>query len=116
LCPLGDRDESLGAEYHRRSARCNEGFFSKIVDGGKDVPGNDPPSDLGELDFDLAKPRKIGGCETTWTWALIGQLGARMALSRLARDFSIRVSGLKTMVLGSSPEKEAAQDLVQRIR
>ena len=34
--------------------------FAEIVDGGKDAAGDDLPLDLGEPDFDLVQPRRIG--------------------------------------------------------
>ena len=36
-------------------------FSAEIVDGGKDASGDNLPLDLGEPDFDLVKPRRIGG-------------------------------------------------------
>ena len=38
-------------------------FSSEIVEGGEDASGDDLPLDLGEPDFDLVKPRRVGGCK-----------------------------------------------------
>jgi hypothetical protein len=128
-------------------------FSSEIVDGGKDASGDNLPLDLGEPDFDLVKPRRIGGCKMHADLGMMGQkvldelsfmgrevisddvdlaseglgghhlgkkvdeLGAGMALSRLAKDFSaagikgsVKRKGamaviLKTMCLGSAGRK-----------
>jgi hypothetical protein len=107
-------------------------FSSEIVDGGKDASDDNLPLDLGEADFDLVNPRRIGGCKMHADLRMMGQkvldelsfrgrevisddvdlgseglgghhlgkkvdeLGAGMALSRLAKDFS--ASGIKGRV------------------
>ena len=99
-------------------------FSSEIVDGGKDASGDDLSLNFGEPDFDLVKPRRIGGRKMNADLRMMGQkvidkfgfmgreiisddvdlaseglrghhlgkkvdeLGAGMALSRLAKDFS----------------------------
>ena len=137
-------------------------FSSEIVDGGKDASGNDLPLDLGKPDFDLVKPRRIGGGKMNADLGMMGQkvldelgfmgrevirddvdlaseglgghdfgkkvdkLGAGMALSGLAKDFSAsgiegRVKGkdsvaviLKTMSLG--PARRKGQDRIQAVQ
>ena len=107
-------------------------FSSEIVDGGKDASGDDLSLNFGEPDFDLVKPRRIGGRKMNADLGMMGQkvidefgfmgreiisddvdlaseglrghhlgkkvdeLGAGMALSRLAKDFS--ASGIKGRV------------------
>jgi hypothetical protein len=48
-------------------------FSSEIVDGGKDASSNDLPLDLGEPDFDLVQPRRIGGCKMNADLGMMGQ-------------------------------------------
>jgi hypothetical protein len=48
-------------------------FSSEIVDGGKDASSNDLPLDLGEPDFDLVKPRRIGGCKMNADLGMMGE-------------------------------------------
>ena len=107
-------------------------FSSKIGDGGENAAGDDLSLNLGEPDFDLVKPRRIGRCNMDADLGMTGQeildelgfmsreivgndvdlaseglrghhlgkkvdeLGAGMALSRLAKDFS--ASGIKGRV------------------
>jgi hypothetical protein len=107
-------------------------FSPEIVEGGKDASGDDLPLDLGEPDFDLIKPGRIGGRKMNAELRMLGQkvvnefgfmgreiisdnvdlaseglggydlgkkvdeLGAGMALSRLAKDFS--ASGIEGSV------------------
>lgn len=109
-------------------------FSSEIVDGGKDASRDDLSLNFGEPDFDLVKPRRIGGRKMNADLAMMGQkvidefgfmgreiisddvdlaseglrghylckkvdeLGAGMALSRPAKDFS--ASGIKGSVKG----------------
>jgi hypothetical protein len=109
-------------------------FSAKILEGGKDASGDNLPLDLGEPDFDLVQPRRIGGCKMNADLGMTGQevvdelgfmgreivsddvdlaserlgghdlgqevdeLGAGMALRRLAEDFS--ASGIKGSVKG----------------
>jgi hypothetical protein len=111
-------------------------FSPEIVEGGKDASGDDLPLDLGEPDFDLVKPGRIGGRKMNAELRMLGQkvvnefgfmgreiisdnvdlaseglggydlgkkideLGAGMALSGLAKDFS--ASGIKSRVKGKS--------------
>ena len=111
-------------------------FSPEIVEGGKDASGDDLPLDLGEPDFDLIKPGRIGGRKMNADLRMLGQkvvnefgfmgreiisdnvdlaseglggydlgkkvdeLGAGMALSGLAKDFS--ASGIKSRVKGKS--------------
>jgi len=137
-------------------------FSAEIVDGGKDASSDDLPLDLGEPDFDLVKPRRIGGCKRNADLGMMGQkvldelgfmgreivsddvdlaseglggdhlgkkvdeLGAGMALSRLAKDFSAssiqgrvkRKSSVavifKTMGLGSARRKR--QNRIQAVQ
>ena len=137
-------------------------FSSEIVDGGKDASGDNLPLDLGEPDFDLVKPRRIGGCKMHADLGMMGQkvldelgfmgrevirddvdlaseglgghdigkkvdkLGAGMALSGLAEDFSAsgvegRVKGkgsvaviLETMSLG--PAWRKGQNRIQAVQ
>ena len=136
-------------------------FSSEIVDGGKDASGDNLPLNLGEPDFDLVKPRRIGGCKMHADLGMMGQkvleelgfmgrevirddvdlaseglgghdigkkvdkLGAGMALSGLAEDFSAsgiegRVKGkgsvaviLETMSLG--PAWRKGQNRIQAV-
>ena len=107
-------------------------FSSEILNGGKDAPGDNLPLDLGEPDFYLVKPRRIGGGKMDADLGMTGQeivdelgfmsreivsddvdlaserlgghdlgqkvdeLGAGMAWSGLAEDFS--ASGLQGRV------------------
>jgi hypothetical protein len=48
-------------------------FSSEIVDGGKDASGDNLPLDLGEPDFDLVKPRRIGGGKMNANLGMTGQ-------------------------------------------
>ena len=48
-------------------------FSSEIVDGGKDASGDNLPLNLGEPDFDLVKPRRIGGCKMHADLGMMGQ-------------------------------------------
>lgn len=48
-------------------------FSSEIVDGGKDASGDNLPLDLGEPDFDLVKPRRIGRRKMNADLRVIGQ-------------------------------------------
>ena len=111
-------------------------FSAEIVDGGKDASGDNLPLDLGEPDFDLVKPGRVGGSKMNADLRMMGQeivdefgfvsreivsddmdlaseglgghdlgkkvdeLGAGMALSSLAKDFS--ASGIKGRVKGKS--------------
>lgn len=107
-------------------------FSSEIVDGGKDASRDDLSLNFGEPDFDLVKPRRIGGRKMNADLGMMGQkvidefsfmgreiisddvdlateglrghhlgkkvdeLGAGMALGRLAKDFS--AAGIKGRV------------------
>ena len=136
-------------------------FSSEIVDGGKDASGDNLPLNLGEPDFDLVKPRRVGGCKMHADLGMMGQkvleelgfmgrevirddvdlaseglgghdigkkvdkLGAGIALSGLAEDFSAsgvegRVKGkgsvaviLETMSLG--PAWRKGQNRIQTV-
>ena len=55
------------------SAGCTEDFSSEIVEGGEDASGDDLPLDLGEPDFDLVKPGRIGGCKMNADLGMMGQ-------------------------------------------
>jgi hypothetical protein len=48
-------------------------FSSEIVEGGKNAAGDDLSLDLGEPDFDLVKPRRIGGCKMHADLGMTGQ-------------------------------------------
>ena len=48
-------------------------FSSEIVEGGEDAAGDDLPLDLGEPDFHLVKPRRIGGCKMEADLGMTGQ-------------------------------------------
>ena len=48
-------------------------FSSEIVDGGKNAAGDDLSLDLGEPDFDLVEPRRIGGCNMEVDLGMTGQ-------------------------------------------
>jgi hypothetical protein len=48
-------------------------FSSEIVEGGKNAAGDDLSLDLGEPDFDLVKPRRIGGCKMEADLGMTGQ-------------------------------------------
>src|SRR5215207_150215 len=48
-------------------------FSSEIVDGGEDASGNDLPLDFGKPDFDLVKPRRIGGRKMNADLGMMGQ-------------------------------------------
>ena len=50
-----------------------EDFSAEIVEGGEDASGNDLPLDFGEPDFDLVKPRRIGGCKMNADLGMMGQ-------------------------------------------
>ena len=137
-------------------------FSSEILDGGKDTSGDDLSLNLGEPDFDLVKPRRVGGCKMNADLGMMGQkvvdefgfmgreiisddvdlaseglgghdvgkkvdeLGAGMALSGLAKDFSASgIKGrvkrksavaviLKAMSLGSARRK--GQDRIQAVQ
>ena len=137
-------------------------FSAEIIDGGKNASSDDLPLNFGKPDFDLVKPRRIGGCKVNVDLGMIGQkvvnelgfmgreiigndvdlaseglgghyvgkkvdeLGAGMALSRLAKDFSasgiegsVKRKGsvaviLKTMSLG--PAWRKGQDRIQTVQ
>src|SRR4029077_6349774 len=77
-------------------------FSSEIVDGGKDASGDNLPLNLGEPDFDLVKPRRIGGCKMHADLGMMGQkvlitkswknppLTWRMAANQFAIQFGER--------------------------
>jgi hypothetical protein len=48
-------------------------FSSEIVEGGKNAASDDLSLDLGEPDFDLVKPRRIGGCKMEADLGMTGQ-------------------------------------------
>ena len=48
-------------------------FSSEIVDGAKNAAGDDLSLHLGEPDFDLVKPRRIGGCKMDADVGMTGQ-------------------------------------------
>jgi hypothetical protein len=48
-------------------------FSAEIVDGGEDASGNELPLDFGEPDFDLVKPRRIGGGKMNADVGMTGQ-------------------------------------------
>jgi hypothetical protein len=111
-------------------------FSSEILERGEDASGDNLPLDLGEPDFDLVEPGRIGGSKMNAELGIIGQeivdefgfvgreivsddmdlasaglgghdlgqkvdkLGAGMALSGLAEDFS--ASGIKGRIKGKS--------------
>jgi hypothetical protein len=143
-------------------ADVTEDFSSEIVEGGKNASSDDLPLNFGKPDFDLVKPRRIGGCKVNVDLGMMGQkvvnelgfvgreiigndvdlasqglgghdagkkvheLGAGMALSSLAQDFSasgiegsVKRKGsvaviLKTVSLG--PARRKGKDRIQSVQ
>jgi hypothetical protein len=48
-------------------------FSAEILDGGEDAARDDLPLNFGEPDFDLVKPRRVGGCKMNVDLRVIGQ-------------------------------------------
>ena len=69
-------------------------FSSEIVDGGKDASGDNLPLNLGEPDFDLVKPRRIGGCKMH---ADLGMMGQKVLITKSWKNlpFDLEDGGLR---------------------
>src|SRR3979490_1774324 len=48
-------------------------FSLEVIDGGKDASPDDMPLTFCELDFDLVKPGRVGGCKMNAELRVIGQ-------------------------------------------
>ena len=87
-------------------------FSAEILDGGEDAARDDLPLNFGEPDFDLVKPRRIGGCKMNADLGMIGQevldeLGF-MGREIVGDDVDLAAEGLGSHNLGQKVDELSA--------
>ena len=87
-------------------------FSSEIVDGGKDASGDDLSLNFGEPDFDLVKPRRIGGRKINADLGMMGQKVIDefgfMGREIISDDVDLASAGLRGHHLGKKVDELGA--------
>jgi hypothetical protein len=92
---------------------------AEIVDGGKDASGDNLPLDLGEPDFNLVEPRRVGGCEMNAHLGMMGQeVVDELSLMRreiISNDVDLASQGLGSHHLGKKVDELSAGMTLSRL-